>query len=93
MDQCDLICLVYDSADTNSFAYIASLRDKYKIDHLPVVYIATKSDLDLVAQRYALQPDTYCRQLGLVVPMNVSMKTASSAKDLVHMLVGVCITP
>ena len=26
MESCDLICLVYDSTDTNSFAYIANLR-------------------------------------------------------------------
>lgn len=25
MDQCDVVCLVYDSADVNSFAYVASL--------------------------------------------------------------------
>ncbi len=26
LDACDLICMVYDSADTNSFAYVAGLR-------------------------------------------------------------------
>ncbi|KAJ3339655.1 ERMES complex Ca(2+)-binding regulatory GTPase gem1 [Kappamyces sp. JEL0680] len=101
LDACDLICMVYDSADTNSFAYVAGLRvgfaaadgqEKYQLDHLPIVYIATKSDLDLVAQRYVVQPDAYCRSLGLVVPMSVSMKTGSS-KDLFHMLVGVCMNP
>jgi mitochondrial Rho GTPase 1 len=25
MESCDVICLVYDSADVNSFAYVASL--------------------------------------------------------------------
>jgi mitochondrial Rho GTPase 1 len=26
LDQCDLICMIYDSADANSFAYVANLR-------------------------------------------------------------------
>jgi Ras family protein T1 len=26
MELCDLVCMVYDSADANSFAYIANLR-------------------------------------------------------------------
>ena len=56
------------------------------------MFIATKSDLDLVAQRTLLQPDAYCRSLGLVVPMSVSMKTGTS-KDLFHMLVGVSMNP
>ncbi|KAJ3277074.1 ERMES complex Ca(2+)-binding regulatory GTPase gem1 [Terramyces sp. JEL0728] len=76
LDACDLICMVYDSGDANSFAYLASIR----------------SDLDLVAQRYPMQPDTYCRDLGLAVPMSVSMKTGVTA-DLFNMLVGICMNP
>jgi Ras family protein T1 len=26
LEACDLICMVYDSTDTNSFAYVANLR-------------------------------------------------------------------
>jgi Ras family protein T1 len=59
---------------------------------LPVVFIATKSDLDLVAQRYPVQPDQYCRSLGLSVPISVSMKTGVTA-DLYNTLVSVCISP
>ena len=50
MDQCDVVCLVYDSSDVNSFAYIAGLVEKYKIRHLTLVFISTKNDMDLVAQ-------------------------------------------
>lgn len=63
------------------------------MDDLPVVFIATKSDLDLVAQRFPLQPDAYCRSLGLVVPMSVSMKAGGATKDLFHMLMGICTNP
>ncbi|KAI8899737.1 P-loop containing nucleoside triphosphate hydrolase protein [Globomyces pollinis-pini] len=92
MDACDLICLVYDSGDANSFAYVANLREKYKLDHCPVVFIASKSDTDLVAQRYHIQPDAYCRSIGLVVPVSVSMQSAVTA-DLFNMLVKVCVNP
>jgi Ras family protein T1 len=92
MDACDLICMVYDSADANSFAYVATLREKFKLDHLPIVYIATKSDLDLVAQRHLVQPDQYCRSLGLSVPTSVSMKTNMNV-DLFNMLIEICINP
>jgi Ras family protein T1 len=92
IDACDLICMVYDSADANSFSYVASLVEKYKIGHIPIVYIATKSDLDLVAQRHHIQPDLYCRSIGLPVPTSVSMKTTVTA-DLFNMLIEVCINP
>ena len=57
-----------------------------------MVFISTKSDLDLVAQRHPVQPDAYCRSLGLSVPMGVSMKSGPS-HDLFHMLVTVCMNP
>lgn len=90
MDQVDIILMVYDSTDTNSFAYLAGLRERFDIQ-VPCVYVATKADLDLVAQRYAIQPDTYCRSIGASVPMSVSMKTGG--KELYTMLVGACMIP
>ena len=50
LEACDVICLVYDSGDANSFPYVANMLKKYHIDHIPIVFVATKSDLDLVAQ-------------------------------------------
>lgn len=61
------------------------------MDGIPIVFIATKSDLDLVAQRSKIQPDAYCRSLGLSVPMNISLTTSS--RELFRMLVGVCMQP
>ncbi|KAI9636558.1 P-loop containing nucleoside triphosphate hydrolase protein [Dioszegia hungarica] len=72
LDQADIIIYVHDSSDTNSFSYISNLRQQYSLDHIPAVFVATKSDLDLAQQRHEVQPDVYCRRLGLPAPMAVS---------------------
>ncbi|KAG2225317.1 hypothetical protein INT45_005561 [Circinella minor] len=92
LEACDLLCFVYDTSDVNSFGYVASLREKYKIDHVPTVFAATKCELDLVTQRYEVQPDVYCRNLGLAVPLSVSVKQHQMA-DLYHILTGVAMNP
>ncbi|KAI8370546.1 EF hand associated-domain-containing protein [Radiomyces spectabilis] len=92
LDACDLLCFVYDTSDVNSFGYVASLREKYKIDHLPIVFIATKCELDLVTQRYEVQPDVYCRNIRLAVPLSVSVKEHQLA-DVYHILTGLAMNP
>ncbi|RKO99119.1 hypothetical protein CXG81DRAFT_14979 [Caulochytrium protostelioides] len=92
LDACDVICLVYDSSDAHSFAYVANLREKYGLDGYPCVFVATKSDRDLVAQKYPVQPDAYCRDAGLAPPLSVSMKESATA-DLYARLVGVGLDP
>ncbi|KAI9244890.1 EF hand associated-domain-containing protein [Sporodiniella umbellata] len=92
LEQCDLLCLVYDTSDANSFGYLASLRKQYKIDHLATVLVATKCELDLVMQRYEVQPDIYCRNFGLNVPLSVSVKENQMA-NLYHILTGVAMNP
>ncbi|KAJ9122730.1 ERMES complex Ca(2+)-binding regulatory GTPase gem1 [Naganishia onofrii] len=74
LDLADVLIYVYDSSDTNSFSYISNLRQQYSLDHIPSVFVATKSDLDLAQQRHEVQPDVYARRLGLPVPMSVSVK-------------------
>ncbi|ODQ53896.1 mitochondrial Rho GTPase-like protein [Saitoella complicata NRRL Y-17804] len=78
INACDVLCLAYDSSNSESFMYLASLREKYpKISTLPCVYAATKSDLDRVAQHYEVQPDVYCRELGVAAPIHVSVHWGS----------------
>jgi Ras family protein T1 len=65
----DVIVFVYDSSDTNSFSYISNLRQQYPLlQQLPSLFVATKSDLDLVQQRHEVQPEVYCSKLGLRLP-------------------------
>ncbi|TEB39827.1 mitochondrial Rho GTPase [Coprinellus micaceus] len=91
-DIADVIIYVYDSSDTNSFSYISNLRQQYSLDHIPTLFVATKSDLDLAMQRHEVQPDVYCRRLGLQVPVAVSVKTGQTA-DVFHSICGIALNP
>ncbi|TFK52599.1 mitochondrial Rho GTPase [Heliocybe sulcata] len=88
----DAIVYVYDSSDTNSFSYISNLRQQYSLDHIPTLFVATKSDLDLALQRHEVQPDVYCRRLGLQVPVSVSVKTSQTA-DVFHVICSIAMHP
>ncbi|WFD34054.1 ERMES complex Ca(2+)-binding regulatory GTPase gem1 [Malassezia cuniculi] len=64
-----VVVYVYDSSDTNSFSYVSNLRQQFPfLATLPSLFVATKSDLDLAQQRHEVQPDVYCRKLGLRIP-------------------------
>lgn len=91
-DLADVIIYVHDSSDTNSFSYISNLRQQYSLDHIPTLFVATKSDLDLAHQRHEVQPDVYCRRLGLQVPVAVSVKTGELA-DLFQTICSIAIRP
>ena len=52
-------------------------QQQYSLDHIPSVFVATKSDLDLAQQRHEVQPDTYCRRLALPAPIAVSTRAGS----------------
>ncbi|KAI6041397.1 EF hand associated-domain-containing protein [Pisolithus marmoratus] len=92
LDLADLIVYVYDSSDTNSFSYISNLRQQYTLDRIPTLFVATKSDLDLAQQRHEVQPDVYCRRLGLQVPVAVSVKTGQTA-DIFHEMCRIAMNP
>lgn len=88
----DVMIYVYDSSDTNSFSYISNLRQQYSLDHIPSIFVATKSDLDLAQQRHEVQPDVYCRRLLLQVPVALSVKTGELA-DVFHEICSVAVNP
>ena len=67
-------------------------QQQYSLDHIPTIFVATKSDLDLALQRHEVQPDVYCRRLGLSVPVAVSVKTGQTA-DVFHAICGVAMNP
>ncbi|KAF7299588.1 hypothetical protein HMN09_00964100 [Mycena chlorophos] len=91
-DLADVIVYVHDSSDTNSFSYISNLRQQYSLDHIPTLFVATKSDLDLAQQRHEVQPDVYCRRLGLQMPVAVSVKTGQTA-DVFHEICRIAMNP
>ncbi|KZV73774.1 mitochondrial Rho GTPase [Peniophora sp. CONT] len=91
-DLADVIVYVYDSSDTNSFSYISNLRQQYSLDHIPTLFVATKSDLDLAQQRHEVQPDVYCRRLNLQVPVAVSVRTGQMA-DVFQTICSIAMRP
>lgn len=94
LDQCDILCCVYDSADPDSFSHLVELREKYpQIDQLPVVYAALKADLDRQQQRTDEQPDQCCTRLGLNIPMHVSAEWPASLNALFMQLVEAAQNP
>jgi Ras family protein T1 len=79
LQMADVIVFVYDSSDTNSFSYISNLRQQYSLlVNLPSLFLATKSDLDLVQQRHEVQPEIYCSKLGLHISSSGSSGHAPS---------------
>ncbi|OMJ21065.1 Mitochondrial Rho GTPase 1 [Smittium culicis] len=79
IDCCDLLCMVYDSSDPDSFQYLIDLRNYYNLDNVPTIFIATKSDLDSVVQHSEDPPDIYCRNLKLKPPVFISVKDGQTA--------------
>jgi hypothetical protein len=67
-------------------------QQQYSLDHIPTLFVATKSDLDLAQQRHEVQPDVYCRRLFLQVPVAVSIKTAQTA-DVFATICRVALNP
>lgn len=93
------IVFVYDSSDTNSFSYISNLRQQFPaLASLPTLFVATKCDLDLAQQRHEVQPDVYCRKLGLRIPrlgagpLNVSARYGQIA-ELYSLIVRIAADP
>lgn len=62
------------------------------LTRIPGILVASKSDLDRVSQRYEVQPDVYCRQLGIPPPLFVSAKDGMLA-DLFPALVAAAMNP
>ncbi|WFC95153.1 ERMES complex Ca(2+)-binding regulatory GTPase gem1 [Malassezia brasiliensis] len=93
------IVFVYDSSDTNSFSYVSNLRQQFPaLAHFPTLFVATKCDLDLAQQRHEVQPDVYCRKLGLHIPhlgtgpLNVSAALGQLA-ELDSLIVSIAADP
>uniref|UniRef100_A0A915Q1W6 Mitochondrial Rho GTPase 1 n=1 Tax=Setaria digitata TaxID=48799 RepID=A0A915Q1W6_9BILA len=66
----DVIVLLYDITNPDSFAYCASIYLKYFYrTKVPCVIVATKSELCEVEQKYEQQPSDFCRTHSLPQPL------------------------
>lgn len=93
LDRCDVVCLCYDSSDPESFSFIPSLIDKYpQLKCVPLIFAATKADLDRQQQRNVEQPESYAQALDLAMPIHVSAAWQATS-DLFAQIVAAAQTP
>ncbi|KAH3671782.1 hypothetical protein WICMUC_004540 [Wickerhamomyces mucosus] len=94
LQQCDVLCLCYDSSDPNSFQHIVELFETYPfISKIPTLIVALKADLDKQQQRLEIQPEQFATQLFLPPPLHVSSTWSSSLIELFVRLVEVSNNP
>lgn len=94
VNECDVLCMCYDSSDPESFSYIVNLVSKYShLKELPIVFVALKADLDKQQQRCFVQPDDYADQLFIDHPLHISSTWPSSLNELFIKLTEVALEP
>jgi Ras family protein T1 len=94
LQQCDVLCMAYDSSDPDSFHYITELLQRHPlINKIPTIIVALKADLDRQQQRCDTQPEEFTQQLYLPPPLHVSSSWSSSLPELFVQLVEASHTP
>lgn len=94
LDNCDVLCLVYDSSDPDSFTYLLDLFEKNPaLEKLPAIYVALKADLDRQQQRSVQQPDAYTRDLHVASPLHISAQWPTSLNELFIQLAEAALRP
>ncbi|SGZ53253.1 CIC11C00000004935 [Sungouiella intermedia] len=95
LEQCDVICYTYDSADPDLFQYLVELREKYSklLDEIPSIFVALKADLDKQQQRSDIKPENYTRDLFLNSPLHISSAWTTSLHELFIQLVDAAKIP
>lgn len=92
-EQCDVVCLTYDSSDPESFSYILQAIQKYKhLLKIPCIVVALKADLDTQDQRCITQPNDFCDSLNLDNPLRISAFWPSMTQ-LFEKIVNVSLQP
>ncbi|CAO1622591.1 unnamed protein product [Sympodiomycopsis kandeliae] len=99
----DVIIYVYDSSDTNSFSYVANLRQQFSsyatsrshtLLNLPSLFIGNKVDEEIAQQRHQVQPDIYCKKLEIekFSPFLISVYE-NNLQDLYNIIVQIASNP
>ncbi|XP_075221226.1 mitochondrial Rho GTPase-like isoform X2 [Lycorma delicatula] len=69
---CDVVCLLYDCSNANSFSYIVSLYKKYYAENkIPVLVVGNKTERCIgieMQQNYKMQPIEFCDKKCLAPP-------------------------
>lgn len=94
MKECDVLCLMYDSSDPESFSRLFSLINEHAhLQELPMIFVASKADLDKQQQRCYVQPDDFTDQLLIDHPLHVSSAWPSSLNELFIKIAEAALEP
>lgn len=92
-EQCDVVCLAYDSSDPESFSYILAVIQRFKhLLKIPCIVVALKADLDTQDQRCNTQPKDFCESLNIDSPLRISAYWPSMTQ-LFEKIVNVSLQP
>lgn len=94
LQQCDVLCMTYDSSDPDSFQYLVELSQRHPlINKIPTIIVALKADLDRQQQRFDIQPEDYTNLKFLPPPLHVSSTWPASLNELFVQLAEVSLHP
>lgn len=96
LENCDLVCLLYDQSERTSFQSAAQLFnaiDSTLSELIPCIFVSTKSDLAKVEQVGEQQPEEFCIDVGLPPPLSVSYSQPDSLSATYSRLATVAIEP
>ncbi|CAG9531897.1 unnamed protein product [Cercopithifilaria johnstoni] len=82
----DVIVLLYDITNPDSFAYCASIYLKYFYrTKVPCVIVATRSELCEVEQKYEQQPSDFCRTHSLPQPFRFRLNDTGKTNNSIFL--------
>nr|XP_023647666.1 mitochondrial Rho GTPase 1 isoform X2 [Paramormyrops kingsleyae] len=92
---CDVVCMVYDVSNPNSFEYCAKIFKKYFMDsRTPCMVVAAKSDLHEAKQYYSVPPLEFCKRHKIPSPQAFTCNTAEApSKDVFTKLTTMAMYP
>jgi Ras family protein T1 len=94
LQQCDVLCMAYDSSDPDSFQHLVEAPEAHPlINKIPTIIVALKADLDRQQQRFDIQPEDYTISKHLPPPLHVSSTWPASLTELFVQLVEVAHNP
>jgi len=70
MKGCDVMCLIYDVSDPQSFEHCNKIISRSS--KMPFIIVANK--IDLQEQPQTVSPIDVCKELGIAAPLRVSLK-------------------
>ncbi|CAD6190743.1 unnamed protein product [Caenorhabditis auriculariae] len=91
----DVVAFLYDVSNPDSFAFCATLYQKYFYrTKTPCVIIATKVEREEIEQRWQVQPEEFCRQFELQRPIKFSnSQIGVSAGSVFEQLATMAVYP